>query len=405
MVNIPELLLTGILILAGFYAGKLIQRIRLPSIIGFMLVGVILGPSLFNILDKNIQVQMDFITHIALGAVALSIGLELKLHTIWQRGPGLLIMILSQVFITFFILSGGIYFFTRDWVLALPLGAIATLTDPAGTMAVIQESKARGPVSKMLYAILGIDNGIGILIFGFALAIASSLLAYQTENHAGNTLHMIIAVPVAEALISLLIGIAVGFIFCIMLRTGQERKGVLVQTIAFLLITIGVCNMLGLSYIFALLITGTVVVNTQPSKLLEQLRRELTEFMPLLYILFFALAGSKILIHVIPAIGGIGILYLLLRTAGKISGAWVGIKAGKIKDQLPASGGIALLSQAGVAIGLALIVQNEFAVYGEIGADIGAKILTIVTASSILFEMAGPLLAEKTLKKAGEVKS
>ncbi len=398
-----DMLVIGIMILLAFYAGKGIKHLKLPNIIGFMLIGVLLGPSLLNIINEGLQQQLDFITEIALGAVALGMGLELNLRTIQQKGAGVLILIVTQLLLTFFFVAGGVYLLTGHMALALPIGAIATTTGPAGTMAVIQDSGARGPLSRTLYAVLGFDNGMGIVIFGFALAIASSMLARQTGNEADHVLYASFVAPLINAFLSLALGGAVGILSCLLLRTPKEKRGVLIQTVAIILITIGLCRIFELSFIFALLVAGTVVVNTQPAGLLERLRGELTEFMPLLYVFFFALAGAKLRVDELPQVGLMGLVYVSCRSAGKIVGSRLGAGWGGLEKNLRDYVGMALLSQAGVAIGLALIVRSEFSRYGQESAELGTAVLTAITASAVLFELIGPLLAEIALKKAGEL--
>ncbi len=401
--SLPALLVVGIMILFAFYAGRGIRHLRLPTIIGFMLVGVLLGPSILSIISEDLRMQLDFITQIALGTVAVGIGLELSLKSLWHKGPGLVILIVTQLLTTFFIVAAGVYLLTRNIVPALVLGAIATATAPAGTAAVIQETNAQGPLTKALYAIVGLDDALGILIFGFAFAVARGLLASQLGDEVSASLFDTLLFPLIEISLSLVWGIATGVIFCLLLRAQSDRQAVLIQTFAMILITIGFSRLLPLSMIFTLLVAGSIVVNTQPSGLVERLRGELTGFTPLLYILFFALAGANLHLGAIPQIGLLGLVYILSRSAGKISGAWFGSVLGKLQENLKRYTGMALLSQAGIAIGLALIVKSEFRDYGAEGVRIGGIVLTTITASCIIFELIGPVLVKIALRKSGEI--
>ncbi len=399
---LPAILVTGIMILLAFYAGRGIRRLRLPALIGFLFIGILMGPSVLNVIDNDLRMDLDFITQIALGVVALGIGLELSLRSVWRKGPGILILTLSQLAATMIVVSAGIFFLTRNMALALILGAIATTTEPAGTMAVIQESGSRGSMAKTLYAVIGYDNGLGIVVFGFAIAIGRAAIANDGGVTIAATFLPAVLAPLAEMVFSLMVGGGMGFMFCILLRSSREKRGVLILTFAVIFITIGLCRLLDISFIFALMITGAVVVNTQPAGLLERLRGELTEFMPLLYVLFFALAGANLHLDALPHIGGVGLVYVLCRSIGKIGGSWYGAHRGGLEEGLCKYTGMALLSQAGMAIGLALIVQNEFARYGTQGETLGVTVLTTVSAACIVFELIGPLLAEKALKKSDE---
>jgi len=135
--SLPALLLVGVMTIIGLYAGKSMKWVRMPSIIGFMLVGVIIGPSLFNILDEPLQKQLSFITEIALGFVALSIGLELNFKSLKELGAGIIVIIICESFFAFFAVTAGLFLLTGDLALALTFGAIAPASAPAGTVAVI----------------------------------------------------------------------------------------------------------------------------------------------------------------------------------------------------------------------------------------------------------------------------
>ena len=159
-----------------------------------------------------------------------------------------------------------------------------------------------------------------------------------------------------------------------------------------------------LSYILTNMIAGMVIVNTQPSALIQKIRDELNSSMPLLFVLFFVLAGAHLHIEKLPSLGIIGIVYIVCRSIGKITGAFSGAVLGKAESKLKKYVGIGILSQAGVAIGLALITSHEFAQLGEAGLKIGSAVITTITATSIVFEIIGPIFARIALLKAGEIK-
>ena len=152
------------------------------------------------------------------------------------------------------------------------------------------------------------------------------------------------------------------------------------------------------------MIFGLVVVNTQKGIQVDKLRSDLTNIMPLLFILFFILAGSSLHVMAIPGLGLIGIVYILARSAGLLGGASFGALISRSDPKLRKYLGMGILSQAGVAIGLSLIVKHEFASFGEPGNFIGTTVITVVTASCIFFEIIGPILTKVALKKAGEIK-
>src|SRR6056297_2774270 len=203
--DIPYLLAVGIMTMAGLYFGKVTKYVKLPSIIGFMLVGVLLGPSLFNMLNEHMQNNLGFITEVALGFVAISIGLELKMTTLKQQGIAIIVIIITESLLAFTLVTLGVYWFTGDLALSLIFGAIAPASAPAGTVAIIQEYKARGSLTKALYSVVGFDDGLGIIIFGFAAAIAKNMLLAQTGEISGH-FWMMLWHPFREILFSILFG-------------------------------------------------------------------------------------------------------------------------------------------------------------------------------------------------------
>lgn len=401
--HIQPLLIIGLMIGIGFYTGKSMKFIKLPSIIGFMIIGVLLGPSLFNVIHEKFQQDLVFITDIALSYVAVSIGIELSFSTLKRQGRGIIYVILTESFMAFFLVTGMVYLFTRDLAMSLIFGSIAPASAPAGTVAIIQEYKAKGPLTKALYSVVGFDDGLGIMIFGFAAAFAKSILGQEMGIESGSWLSLI-AKPLIEIGFSILIGMAVALIFIILARKLKRGQEIFILLFATILTTAGLCNMLHLSIILTNMITGIVIVNTQPKALIEKIHNELSEFMPLLFIMFFVLAGANLHIAALPSLGMLGIVYIAGRTTGLMTGATLGAIVGKLSTDIRKYLGMGILSQAGVAIGLSLIVKNEFAELGSHGVIIGNAVITTVTATCIFFEILGPILTKIGLEKAGEIK-
>jgi Kef-type K+ transport system membrane component KefB len=388
----------------GFYAGKSMKYIKLPSIIGFMIIGVALGPSLFNLLDVDFQRNLSFISDVALSFVAVSIGLELSFSSLKKQGKGIILVIFTESFLAFFFVSILLYFLTKDIALSIVFGAIAPASAPAGTVAIIQEYKAKGPLTKALYSVVGFDDGLGIVIFGFAAAIAKSILGREAGLETGNWMTLL-ATPLQEILFSVLVGLALSFLYTILARKLKSGRDMFILMFATILISSGISHMLHLSLILTNMIIGIYIVNTQPFNLVEKIHNELSEFMPLLFVMFFVLAGANLHVSAIPSLGLIGLVYIIGRTSGLMTGATLGASLGKLSPNIKKYLGMGILSQAGVAIGLALIVKNEFAAYGEHGAYIGGVVITTVTATSLFFEIIGPILTKIGLEKAGEIKT
>lgn len=400
--NLPALLTVGIMTLAGLYFGKITKYIKLPSIIGFMLVGVLLGPSLFNLISEHMQNKLSFITEVALSFVAISIGLELKMTTLKQQGIGIVIIIITESLLAFTLVSLAVYWFTADLPLSLLFGAIAPASAPAGTVAIIQEYKARGSLTKALYSVVGFDDGLGIIIFGFAAAIAKSLVG-QATGSAPESFLTLLTPPLLEVALSLLVGVLISLMFVFLARRLSSKRDLFILLVASVFIVAGLSAVLHLSLILTNMIFGFIVVNTQANSLLKKIEGELSNVMPLLFVLFFVLAGANLHVAALPSLGLLGVIYIISRSLGLAGGASLGALIGRAEPKIRKYLGLGILSQAGVAIGLALIVKQEFSELGQWGAEIGSTVITTVTATSIFFELIGPILTKFGLQKAGEI--
>lgn len=424
------ILLLGIVLLIGYYSGGFARRFRLPSLIGFMILGVLLGPSLANWLDKETQHKLSFITSIALGFVAFGIGAELSFRELGKLGSGIITIIFAESFGAFLIVWGAVWALTGNLPLALLFGSLAPASAPAGTVAVIQEYRAKGSLTQALYAVVGFDDGLAILIFGFAFAVARLLLLRElgVAEEAGGILAAMWQ-PLLEIILSLVIGTVLGLGFRFLARRiTRGGSEMLIMTFAFVFLGVGISEHFHLSLILTNMIVGMVVVNTCRESFVRQVTNPLSEIMPLLFLLFFTLAGAHLEVDQLPRLGIVGILYIVARSAGLIGGAWVGASLGKVETKIKKYIGLGILSQAGVAIGLSLIITKDFA---ELVKDpkvaaavarhlelhqgtprmlysptiMGAALLTTVTATCIVFEIIGPILTKIALQKAGEIRA
>jgi Kef-type K+ transport system membrane component KefB len=183
----------------------------------------------------------------------------------------------------------------------------------------------------------------------------------------------------------------------------SSKRDILTLSFGFVLAATGISTALHLSLILTNLVVGITLVNSQPSRTAERVGESIGTVMPLLFTLFFLLAGAHLDLAALPALGVIGVVYMAGRSAGLIGGAWIGSRLGGADPVIAKNLGLGILSQAGVAIGLALYVQQTFSGLGETGAWIGRTIITTVTATSVIFEVVGPILTKIALRRAGEI--
>lgn len=412
-VALPVLLITGSITFLGFYLGKSMRWLRLPSIVGCMIIGMLAGPSFLNVLTDDLQNSLSFITELALGFVAFSIGLELSVKSLKRQGIGIISVIFAESFAAFFVVAIGVYLLTRSVPMALILGALAPASDPAGTIAVIKEYKTKGNLTRALYAVVGFDDGLAIIIFGFAASLAKMILTSQTSG-AHENFFITLLEPIKEIVFSLGIGFILSIIISFLLRKLKNSADVLILIFAFVMIANGISAMMHLSLILTNMIIGLTIINTQRHEIVSKLEQQLSNIMPLFFILFFAIAGAHLHIKALPAMGILGAVYIICRAVGLIGGAQLGGLIGSLDDKVRKNIGLGILSQAGVAIGLALIIKQDFTGLGPLVANslgeqvhagdlIGTKAITIVAATSVFFLVVGPICAKIALTRGGEI--
>jgi Kef-type K+ transport system membrane component KefB len=405
--HLSGLTLLGAATIVAFYVGRIMRFAKLPSLIGYMVVGVILGPSVLHLFNETSMEQLSFITEIALGFVAFSIGSELNLSALKRLGVGIISIIFAESFGAFFVVFISIYLLTGDLSLSLIFGSMAPASAPAGTVAVIQEYKAKGILTKTLYAVVGFDDGLAIIIFGFASALAKEILIHEASGASEGFL-MALLNPVKEIALSFIVGGITGFLFYRLVRKLQSSRDILIIVFGFILLCTGVSIRWHLSLILTNMVVGFALANTRHESLLHRVTSPLLDVMPLLFVLFFCMAGAHLELSALPALGIIGVVYILGRSVGLIGGARLGAVFGQVEDKVKKYVGLGILSQAGVAIGLSLIVKHELtqldAKYNLPHAlTIGSSVLATITATCIFFEIIGPILTKVALKKAGEI--
>ncbi len=215
--------------------------------------------------------------------------------------------------------------------------------------------------------------------------------------------------PTLEIFLSIGVGVVLGFLLCQLVRFIKNSRDMLIIVFGVVMLGTGLSMMWHLSLILTNMVIGFVLINTRRETLVHKVTAPLLEIMPLTFVLFFCLAGSHLQLSALPSLGLLGIVYILGRAGGLIGGARLGAIFGHVDEKIKKYVGLGILSQAGVAIGLALIVGQEFAGLGEMvdgvshGSRIGTKVITTITATCLVFEIIGPILAKYALGKAGEL--
>ncbi len=395
----------SLLLATGLLVAKIGQYFRLPSVTGYILAGVLLGPTGINIINStSIGVGLDHFTSIALMLISFGIGEHVELKKLQKQfrnvawiavceAIGTFVFVFSAVFLTIYFTGIEVdgWQLKNYIALSLLLAAIGLATAPAATLLVTREIKASGPFTASLLAIVAIDNGLAIMVFGFVIAFV-----HQITVQSGDTLlYAVFINGFINIGKSLLLGIITGLLLDLVSRYLKTKEEMMTGGLALLLLCSELATYLDLSSLLAGMAAGFILVNKAERDV--RVFRALNNFEPPIYVIFFALAGTHLDIKEMGAAGILGVIYFLARISGKISGAALGARIAKAPQVMGRYIGMGLFPQAGVAIGLILIIS------GNPSLDVYSAIITpVVLAGVFISELLGPSTVRFAIQKAGE---
>jgi len=397
-----HLLYIGITLLCAFLLRYFISdKFKIPAVTIYIVLGVIFGISLLKVYTPKILDSMEFISKLALGLIAFIIGSELNKKTIQKLGKSILIIALFESFMAFLVVTAVIALTSRyQFYYALILGAVSSATAPAATVYVIQQYKSKGPLTSTIMGVVGIDDAVALIIFVFASVFASSLMIGTHPSIA-----MIILKPFAIIICSVAMGTAMGLVYYFLMKKIRDNEIVLMAIFSFILILLGISEILKLSELLTIMAFGFFLTNTS-TNLTYRAKLNLENLSPILLPLFFILAGAHLNVGLIKKIGILGLIYTVARMSGKISGASIGALIGKAPKVVRKYIGFSLIPQVGIAVALALSVKNQFGngSYGQEGIELSNIVINILLFTTVITEIVGPLLTKFVLKKANEIK-
>ena len=407
-----EIFLIGIAIILGSVGGRIFARLRIPQVVGYIIIGVLailVGGVWFHAIAPEDIKRLEPVSLFALAIIGFTVGGELKKEVFKKHGKSFIIVLLCEgltaaLFVT--ILTGLVtcpwnkladssiirVLAHGNWSLAILLGAIASATAPAATVDVLWEYKTRGILTTTVLAIVALDDGLALFLYGFASSVADLL-----SGKAGFSLMNAFGKPLYYILGSIILGALVGAAYAIVLRIFYNREIILPLCIGGLLAIIGVCHYLDLGLILAAMSSGVMVVNLAPRKSREAFD-QLARFAPPIFVLFFVLVGARLQPR---AMAGwmivLAVAYVIGRTAGKFLGAYLGSRWGGLPVKVRKYLGFCLFSQAGVAIGLAILASHRFP------NETAQSIILVITATTFLVQLIGPPSVRFAVIRAGEV--
>jgi len=387
----------GIAILMGFIFGKIFNYFKIPAVAGYVVVGVLLGQSVSNIFHADMLDAVNIVSDIALSIIAIVIGSELKWSKLKKMGKQVFFIVSFEAIFAFLLVLFAVQYFSHYWPLALLLGSIASATAPAATVMVIRELKAKGILTDTLLAVVAIDDAISLIIFGFASALAKSLLGMGYLLSVSNIL-MQASIEIGGAVV---FGIIAGIVISIFSRFAKNSEGLLIIVLGVMFTLSGLSIQFGFSALLANMTLGIYLTNLLPiitKKVLELINSVSTP----LFIAFFVTAGAHLRVDILTSIWLLGLIYFFARAIGKISGAFFGATISNADIKLRKYVGFGLLSQVGVAIGLALVVNREFGAISAEGKHLALIVVNALLGTTIITEIVGPIMTKFAITKSGE---
>lgn len=415
------LFILAIALFAGLLLSRLAKLLRLPAVTAYLIAGVLIGPFCLGALGNYLNVswlgfislekaeEFSIISDVALGFIAFSIGNEFRLNDLKKIGKqATIIGILQAVITTLFVDAAliGLHFLipnTLPLPAAIILGAIASATAPAATLMVVKQYKAKGPVTSTLLPVVALDDAVGLVLFAISFGVAKAIIAGEVS------IISILLEPVLEVVLSIALGALMGVIFTFIERFFHSRSKRLAVSVAFVFVTVAISMLkfnigpvhIGFSSLLSCMMLGTVFCNICDFS--AELMDRLDRWTAPIYVLFFVLSGAELNLSVFGdgMVVVIGLVYIAFRCLGKYFGARWSADLSHAEQNVKKYLGITLFPQAGVALGMAIKVMEQFKAPET--AQVGTICANIVLFSVLIYEIVGPFLTKISLTKAGEI--
>ena len=381
---------------AGFLMTRVTKKLRLPNVTAYIVGGILAGPFVLNLIPQSVVNGTAFLPDIALAFIAFSTGEFFRLSALKKNGGKVITITVLEscgaailVFLTCYLVLG------LNFAFSVVLGALATATAPASTIMTIRQTGAKGDFVETLLQVVALDDVVGLVLYSMAISLATAIF-----SSAGFSITSVL-LPLGKNVLLLLIGCGFGFLLKALIGSKRSTDNRLIIAIAVLFSYCGICAVVDISPLLGCMAMGMVYINTTED---DRMFRQLNYFSPPILLLFFfrsgvsfdlgSLVGNSGSIGTVPLLV-IGVVYFLVRILGKYLGAWAGCRLAKKDKKVRNYLGLALIPQAGVAIGLAALGARA------LGGEMGHALETIILSSSVLYELIGPGAAKLSLWLSG----
>ncbi len=414
----------GIAMTAGLLLSRLVKKLKLPAVTGYLVAGILVGPYCLGALGEWLNVawlgfipgsvhNYGVICDVALGFIAFAIGDEFRLSQLKKIGKqatvvGIVQAIVATVFVDAALI--GLHFLMPDKLpleAAIILGAVATATAPAATLMVVRQYKAKGALTDILLPVVAIDDAVGLVVFAISFGIAKS---FSSPN--GLSIASVLVEPLLEVICSIILGIVLGVLFSAAEKYFKSNSKRLTLSITFVMMAVALSMLkfevggvhIGFSSLLVCMMLGTVFCNSCDFS--EEIMGKTDKWTAPLFLLFFVLSGAELEFSVFSdvIIIAVGIVYILVRALGKYFGAGWSARMTNCAPNIVKYLGITLFPQAGVALGMSAIIANYALQPGAaFGPEIGVIVRNITLFAVLIYELVGPMLTKIALTKSGDI--
>jgi len=345
-----------------------------------------------KLVPQDLLDSSGLISNIVLGMIAFGIGQNFSFSNFKRIGKCVLwISVLEASGAWILVTLAFLLILRRPFYVSLLFGAIASATAPAATVMVVREYRAKGTFTNTLLGVVAIDDAWCLIIFALSLAISKAIYVHVTNSL---FLLKVFLQSVMAIFGAFVLGSLLAIVFSYISKYARSPADMLIYTLGFILLSVGVAISLHLSVLLSCMFFGAVFVNINltSSKFFDAIRA----IDPPLFLLFFVLAGANLEIGLLTSLGLMGFVYLVFRMIGKVLGASLGARISEASQAIKNYLGWGLVPQAGVALGCALIARSDF-------PKIGNMLFSTIIATTVIYELIGPVCTKFALQKAGEI--
>ena len=406
-INFGVLLLIGIGIFGGILGAWIFQKLRIPQVVGYIFIGILIGQSGLHIVKQADIIKLESFNWFALGIIGFLVGGELQAENFRKYGKQFVAIMLGEGLLAFFLVSLPVSFIVfqviHSWPAAVAsgivFGAIASATDPASTVDVLWEYRSRGVLTTALIAIVALDDALAMTLYGIGTSFAEML----TGGHSSIGVELLNISK--ELLGSVALGVASGFLLDFTVKIlRQQKERMLSLAVGMLLLVIGFSVAIGMDVILVTMMMGIVLINFAPKRS-QELFVLVRSFSVPIYVMFFVLVGARLGVSAMPLwLWGIVLTYVTGRTLGKIIGAYWAARWTGAERSVQLYTGMGLFCQGGVAIGLSIMASQHL---GDIRVtdtmSLGDMVIFGVTATTLIVQLIGPPLVKMVSKLSGEI--